>query len=49
MECCRPNSFLGSLLFHLGQKIWPNLDTSVDMVPLGVEDTTLSVSKLAVC
>lgn len=31
----------------MGQKIWPS--TCVEMIPLGFEETSLSVSKLAVC
>lgn len=51
MERFRPNSISHDFyfFFNLGQKIQPNPETSVDMIPLGFEDTSLYVSKLAVC
>lgn len=48
MGCFRANSFFW-FLFYLGQTIQPNPDSSVEMIALGFEDTSLSVPKLAVC
>lgn len=39
-ECFRPNSFLWTLPFHLDQKMWPDPGISVEVIPLGFEDTS---------
>lgn len=55
MGCFRSNSFFW-FLFYLGQKIQPNPDSSVEMIALGFEDTSLfrswqcvSLSSMAQC